>query len=104
MTNICPKCNAPSLQEAGKLFPWHYCTTCHTSFSTHELAEKWGWDVADFYDVPTLETLDPSTNEPVWYSAAQRNREYQVVDEMYMGVGPVENEQVDYGFPIDWGR
>lgn len=97
---ICPNCNAPTLQEAGKLTPWYYCTTCHRSFDTQDLTE-YGLDIADFFNVPTLETLDPVTSEPVWYSEAQRVREYQTVDEME--VGPVEDNKVDYGYPIGWG-
>lgn len=100
---ICPNCNAGPLSETSSLTPWYYCTTCFSSYTLQELAENFNLDVADLL-LPTLETLDPETYEPVWYSEAQRNREYQTVDEMFAGIGPMEDDKIDYGYPIGWGE
>lgn len=100
---ICPNCNEPTLKDDG-IIPRLTCSTCHHVFDTLAL-EGWGLDVADLYDgLSTIKTIDPETHEPVWYSGSQRYREYQTVDEMYAGIGPMEDDKVDYGYPIGWGK
>lgn len=107
----CPKCQKPFLKGvANATFGKEYfCHKCHVYFGVNELVNQFGYDAADlfpaypvthanykgwivksYWAVSMTNYSEFDGGEPLWASMAERDEAYEVVVNMYAGIGEME--------------
>ena len=93
----CPKCSLITLRPTilTTIGREYFCSACHEFFGLIELVVQWNYDAGDLFgNKPAPQKsfyCEYADGEPLWFSLAERQDAYQMVNRMLLGISELDD-------------